>query len=132
MSIAVETNRIEEKLIAQCVPDAALLDPVRKQAMERFLTLRIPTRKNEEYKYISFDQLFKKEFSDTAPVRSVKVAEQLKEKFPFLASACVIVLVNGCFSEGDSSLPPDAEAVSMRAKFQQEKKTMDAYLSRSA
>lgn len=96
------------------------IQALRKNAMDAFKQLELPTRKHEEYKYLAIDKLFKNELSlvskQTTIDNSVLQQYQITE-----LNANTIVLVNGVFNADLSNvtnLPKGAIVVSLQQAFE--------------
>src|SRR5215207_8404317 len=77
-----------------------VLSTVRRDAMNDFTKLGIPTVKNEEYKYTRISSLFNKEYvlPVATAIPSLTTAEMDAIRLPGHADANELVFINGIFS----------------------------------
>ncbi len=104
---------------------------LREQAMDSFFRQGIPSRKNEEYKYINIDSLLKDEF--VLNVNKTITREQI-ESLTFLKNVITIVIENGIFS-GEllslNSLPKGLTICSITEASKKHTETFEKYYSKS-
>lgn len=74
---------------------------LREEAMESFIKQGIPSRKQEEYKYVNMELMLKGDFALTVK-RSISKAQI--EKVKILKESVLVVIENGVFDKGLSNL----------------------------
>ncbi len=79
-------------------------------AMEHFLRMGIPDKKNEEYKYSNAQAFLNNDFKLTCSTEVQIPAKRFKKLIP-LKNAHVIVLINGVFSAEHSQLIPTDSSI---------------------
>lgn len=106
MQTITKLEPLKSKLITafESVKNSLYGDPaIRLQAINSFDKQGIPTRKNEEYKYLNVELVLKDNFSlDTSQLLTQEQIESTK----FLKDAIVIVIENGSFSKKSSATAP--------------------------
>ena len=85
------------------MPDNSIIRAKRVLAMEHFLKLGIPDKKNEEYKYSNPGAFLNDSFKLTNNIEVSIPSKRFKKLIP-LKNAHVIVLINGIFSNEHSQL----------------------------
>lgn len=104
METITKQNTIKDKLIAEFESSKKSLFgdlKLREQAIESFSKQGIPSRKNEEYKYINVDLVLKDNFLFHSDKKIT--SEQIK-RCKFFKDAIVIVIENGIYNEELSEL----------------------------
>jgi Fe-S cluster assembly protein SufD len=112
----------------------APLSSLRRQAMERFITLGFPTIKHEEWKYTSVAPIARVPFQ---PAVRDEVAVMERDLKPFGdVAACRLVFVNGRFaphlSSDVSELPPGVRAGSLADALRSDSAIVEAHLAQYA
>lgn len=105
---------------------------LREQAMNSFVQLGIPNRKNEEYKYITVDLALKDNFSLT-PTNNTVSAVQINQ-LAFLKNAITIVIVNGNYNadlSSASSLPKGLTILSLAEACKKKTAIVEANYSKT-
>lgn len=104
MEISTQKNTLKDKFIFEFESSKNSLFGniiLREQAIEAFSKQGIPTRKQEEYKYLNIESALKDEFALT--INKTLTCEQI-EHLKILKDAYVVVIENGIFIEGLSKL----------------------------
>jgi Fe-S cluster assembly protein SufD len=97
------TTAFEEHLAK--MPDNSVIRAKRVLAMEHFLKLGIPDKKNEEYKYSNAQDFLKGDFKLKSESEIELPIKRFKKLIP-MRNAHVIVMLNGVFSAKYSQLIP--------------------------
>tara|TARA_B110000902_G_scaffold267226_1_gene359278 strand:+ start:3166 stop:4467 length:1302 start_codon:yes stop_codon:yes gene_type:complete len=104
MGTAIKTNTIKDELLIEFEASKLFLfgnAQLRDKAMESFYKQDIPTRKNEEYKYVSVDKLLRGKLNFST---NKNCSDDQIEPLKFIKDAYVVVIENGVFVEGLSNL----------------------------
>lgn len=104
---------------------------LREQAMNSFVKLGIPNRKNEEYKYINVDLILKDNFSLTSA--KTFTPEQLKP-LSFLTNTFTVVIENGMYRKDLSSsgnLPKGLTISSLAEAWKKNTDKVEAHYSKA-
>ncbi len=129
MQTITKQDTIKNKLIAAFEPIKNSLFGdlnLRLQAISSFEKQGIPTRKNEEYKYINIELPLKDNFTFSSASRLT--AEQIKHT-KFLKNAVVVVIENGIFSSklSDIAVLPKGLTIKDLAAADNEKPIKELY-----
>jgi len=104
METAIKTSTIKDKFILEFENSKLFLfgdTQLRNKAIESFYKQGIPTRRQEEYKYIRMGLMLKGEFDFSA---NKNCSDAQIESLKFLKEAYVVIIENGVFIEGSSNL----------------------------
>jgi Fe-S cluster assembly protein SufD len=90
----------EDNLNGEKTPE---LHRIRKEALQNFNDLSLPTLKDEEWRYTNISPLLK--FNFTLPSDDLKISDELVNKFLFAKmDSNILIFINGKFSEENSIL----------------------------
>ncbi|MDQ3047758.1 MAG: Fe-S cluster assembly protein SufD [Bacteroidota bacterium] len=104
METITQKNTIKDKLISEFEASKTSLfgnPELRDLAIENFSKMGVPSRKQEEYRYLNMDMLLKAEF---AVGTDKTIHDAAIEKLSFLKNAILVVICNGKFSETASRI----------------------------
>jgi Fe-S cluster assembly protein SufD len=121
METAIKKNTIKDKLVFEFETSKLFLfgdTLLRDLAMESFYKQGIPTRKHEEYKYTPIAALLKGEFDFST---TKNCSDQQIEELKFLKEAYVVVIENGIFIEGLSTLKDLPKGLTLSSLMDAEK-----------
>ena len=113
---AININYLEEKFEElQAAESGSKLKSLREQGFEQFSREGLPTIKNEEWKYTSISELFKKEYHlpQAIATHTITTAEIESVRLPGAAEANELFFINGKFDASLSVIRSGADELTV-------------------
>jgi Fe-S cluster assembly protein SufD len=125
----------EALCLAEPTAKRGWLDPLRKEAMERFLALGFPTTRDEDWRYTNVAPLARASFRPVPVGAPARIPADLSAWTLGEEECCQLVFVNGRISERLSSLkalPQGVRFMNLAEALESERELVEPHLARQA